>query len=173
MLNVLAAVLDVCSSQVPFYALTQPFTYNVGTRIPTPQLDSQMGQDRSPSDFIEPNPLKGTVSQHLEVGVSMDHRPLVSDERRFLISPGGGGPAAYISKEPTDTEGVPKPVKGQEGTRSGKPRSDPDPLDSSREIERRATHAIGRKLAVRTGPMERKVLRPCQFFVLLRAESFH
>ena len=103
----------------------------------------------------------------------MDHRPLVSGERRFLVSPGGEGRAAYISKEPTDTERIPKPVKGQEGTRNGKPRSDPDPLDSSREIERRATHAIGHKLAVRTGPMETKVSRPCHFFVLLRAESFH
>lgn len=161
MLNVLAAVLDVRSFQVPFGALTQPFTYNVGTRIPDTHLDSQMGQSQYPSDFIEPNPLNGTVSRQLEVGVSMGHRPLVIDDRRFPISPGGEGRAAYIPKEPIDTEGVPKAVNGQEGTRDGKFGSDPNPLDNGRQIEHRVTHAVGRKLAVRTGPLEIKVLAPC------------
>lgn len=99
----------------------------------------------------------------------MGHQPLVSDNRRFLKSPGGEGRAAYISKKPIGTEGVPKPVNGQEGTRDRKSGSDPNPLDSSREIEHRVTHAVVPKLAVWTRPLEIKVSRACQFFVLLRA----
>ena len=75
------------------------------------------------------------------------------------------GRAAYIPKAPMDTEGVPKPVNGQEGTHDGNSGSDLDSLHSSREVE----HAIGRELTVRTGPLKMKVSRPYQFSVLLRA----
>ena len=103
----------------------------------------------------------------------MGHRPLVSDNRPFLVSPGEGeqreGRAGYISKAPIETEGLLKPVNGQEGNHNRKSRSNLGPLDSSREIEHRMTHAVGCKLAIRTGELENKVSPPCRFFVLLRA----
>jgi hypothetical protein len=133
---------------------------------PDPHLDSQIRQAHHQSDFIEPDHPNLTVSRHLEVGVSMDHN------RPLPMSPGEcerrEGQAAYVSNAPIDTEGLPKPMDVQEGHHNGKPRSNPSPLDSSREIEHRGTHTVERKPAARTGELENKVSSRARFFVLLR-----
>lgn len=140
---------------------------------PNPHLDLQMGQSHCPSDFIEPNHLNVSVPQHLEAEVSMGHQPLVCASRPFLVSSEEcerqEGRAAYVSKAPMNTDGVPKPVNGQKGTHDEKSGSDLDPLDSGREVKHRVTHSVGRKLTARPGPLEMKVFRPYQFSVLLRA----
>ncbi len=119
-----------------------------------------MGQSHCPADFVGPDHRNVTVPRHLEVEVSMGHRPLISANQLFLMPPGEcerQGRAAYVFKAPIDTEGVPKLVNGQEGTHDGKSGSNLDPLDSSGEVEHRTTHAVGRNLTVRTGALEIKV----------------
>jgi hypothetical protein len=123
---------------------------------PDSHLDSQVGQGRS--DFIELDHLNVTVSPHSEVGVLTGHRPLVSENRRFLTSPGGcersEGRATYVSKAPMGTEGVPKHVNDQEGNHDGTPGSNPDSPDINWETEHRVMHAMGR---MPQGPDIRKI----------------
>jgi hypothetical protein len=126
---------------------------------PNPHVDSQKGQVRgyySP-DFNESNDPNARISRH--PGVLTSHRPLASDHRPLLVSPGEyqrlEGQAVYVSKARMGIKGVPKPVNGQEGSHDRN--SDSPGGKQDREIEHRMKPVMGRTLAARTRASENKV----------------